>query len=176
MLLWLIASNSSVFFLFIQRRFIFSVPLGSILSLVQPRFNYNTYHTSSVITGMCGAKAGVIRPRRIPLVYILLCINVFFWPIVIFFSSGRGSFLLLSAPWHAGSPPGPRAQVWALVEVRSTCSVGSMWQVPSGMHSDHVEPPRCMQTQEMIKRMSGGSCDIWDLECHQCRQTLLSWR
>ena len=27
------------------------------------------------------------------------------WPFGIFFSSGRGSFLILSAPWHAESPP-----------------------------------------------------------------------
>ena len=42
----------------------------------------------------------------------------FFGPSAYFFSSGRGSLLVLSAPWHAGSPPGPRAQVWALAEVR----------------------------------------------------------
>ena len=41
------------------------------------------------------------HPEREPCTYI----NVFFWPIGIFFSSGRGSFLVLSAPWHAGSPP-----------------------------------------------------------------------
>ena len=29
-------------------------------------FTYNTYHTSSVITGMCEAKAGVSPPRRSP--------------------------------------------------------------------------------------------------------------
>ena len=33
---------------------------------------------------------------------------VFFLPFGIFFSSGRGSFLVLSAPWHTGSPPGPQ--------------------------------------------------------------------
>ena len=26
-----------------------------------------------------------------------------------------------------------------------------------------------------VKRMSGVSCDIWDLECHQCRQTIRTW-
>ena len=30
-----------------------------------------------------------------------------------------------------------------------------------------------MQTHVQVKRMSDGSCDIWDLECHQRRQTLL---
>ena len=78
--------------------------------------------------------------------YIYISINVFFWPIGIFFSSGRGSFLVLSAPWHAGSPPGPRTQVWALAEVRGTCSGGSTWQVSSGRDSEHVEPSRPMQT------------------------------
>ena len=67
----------------------------------------------------------------------------FFWPFGIFCSSGRRSFLVLSAPWHAGSPPGPRAQVWALAEVRGTCSGGPKWQVPSGNDSEHVEPSRC---------------------------------
>ena len=37
----------------------FMYPLAVLLSHVQPRFTYNTYHTSSVITGMRGAKAGV---------------------------------------------------------------------------------------------------------------------
>ena len=120
-----------------------------------------------------------------------------------FFSSGRGSFLVLSAlwhagsppgprvqvwalaevrgtcsgssKWHAGSPPGPRVQVWALAEVRGTCSGGSKWQVPMGRDSKHVEPSRPLQTHVQIKRMSKGSCDIWNLECHQCRQTLLTW-
>ena len=48
----------------------------------------------------------------------MTCINVFFG-IDIFFSSGRGSFLVLSAPWHAGSPPehkganvGPGRRPW----------------------------------------------------------------
>ena len=30
--------------------------------------------------------------------------NMFFWPFGLLSSSGRGSFLVLSAPWHAGSP------------------------------------------------------------------------
>ena len=37
---------------------------------------------------------------------VLLYINVIFWHIGIFFSSGGGSFLVLSDPWHAGSPLG----------------------------------------------------------------------
>ena len=62
-------------------------------------------------------------------IYIVLCITVFFRHFGTFFSSRRGSILVLSAPWHAASPPGPRAQVWALAEVRGTCS---------GKDSEHV--------------------------------------
>ena len=51
--------------------------------------------------------------------HMYIYINVFFWPFGTFFSSGRGSLLVLSAPWHAGSPPGPHTQVWALAEVRA---------------------------------------------------------
>ena len=86
---------------------------------------------------------------------ITMC-NLFFWPIAIFSSFGRGSFLVLSAPWHAGSPPGLRAQVWALAKVRGTCSGGSMWQVPSGRDSENVEPSSCMETQAQVKQMSDG--------------------
>ena len=78
------------------------------------------------------------------------CINVFFWLFGFFFSSGCGSFLVLSAPWHAGSSPRPRAQVWALAEVRGTCSGGSKSHVPSGRHSEHVEPSRpCKPTYRL---------------------------
>ena len=53
--------------------------------------------------------------------YVHLCV---FSPFGIFFLSGRGSFLVLSAPWHTGSPPGPHTQVWAPAEVRGPCSGG----------------------------------------------------
>ena len=49
---------------------------------------------------------------------VLPCINAFF-AVRHFFSSGRGPFLVLSAPWHAGSPPehhgasvGPGRRPW----------------------------------------------------------------
>ena len=87
--------------------------------------------------------------------------------------TGRGSFLVLSAPWHTGSPPGPHTHVWALAEVRGTCSGGLKWHVRSGRHSEHVEPSRCMQIHAQVKRMSDGSHVIWDLECRQRRQTSL---
>ena len=45
LLLWFIASDSSVFFPFIQTRFTFNVPLGSTVAFLQRRFcTYNTYH------------------------------------------------------------------------------------------------------------------------------------
>ena len=44
-----------------------------------------------------------------------------FWPSGLFLSSRLRSFLVLSASWHAGSPPGPHTQVSALAEVRGTC-------------------------------------------------------
>ena len=73
-----------------------------------------------------------------------------FLHIGIFFSSGRGSNLVLSAPGHAGSPPNTTAQVWAPAEVRVTCSGGSKSQVTTGRHSDHVELSRPMQTHVQV--------------------------
>ena len=70
---------------------------------------------------------------------------MFFSPFGIF-CSGRGSFLVLSAPWHTGSPPGLNTQDWAPAEVRGACSGGRKWHVRSGKHSEHVEPSRPMQT------------------------------
>ena len=52
---------------------------------------------------------------------MLRSVCVFFLPFGIFFSSGRGSFLVFSELWHTGSPPGPLTQVWASAEVRVTC-------------------------------------------------------
>ena len=105
------------------------------------------------------------------------CINVFFSPFGTFFSSGRGSFLVLSDPWHTGSPPELNTQVLAPAEVRGTCSGGSKWLVRSGRHSEHVEPSTPIQTHVHNTlltgwKMSDVSCDIWVLEFHQCRQTL----
>ena len=61
---------------------------------------------------------------------------------------------------------------------------GSKSHVPSGRHSEDVEPSRPLETHGQVKRMSDCSCTssknvrrltygIWDLECRQCRQTLL---
>ena len=57
-------------------------------------------------------------------IYVQLYINVFFSPFGILVSSVRGFFLVLLAPWHTGSPPGPNTQVWVPAEVRGTCAVG----------------------------------------------------
>ena len=103
-------------------------------------------------------------PRRGALsIYTCICINVFFWPFGICFSSGRGSFLVLSAQWREGSPPGPRTKAWALVEVRGKCSGGSKWQVRSGRDSEHVEPSTRMKTHVQVKTTSNSSHVIYGI-------------
>ena len=62
---------------------------------------------------------------------ILLCINVFL-ALRHFCSSGRGSFLVFSAPWYAGGLPRHRVQVWALADVRGTYCGGSEVASPLG--------------------------------------------
>ena len=127
---------------------------------------------ADVVSGMFYS---VVANRRQPNLSVLPCINVFFWHFGILFSSGRESFLVLSAPWHAGSPPGHHGA--SLGPGRGPWHVlgGSKWQIPTGSDSEHVQPSRPMQTHVQVKRMSDGSCDIRDLECHQCRQTILTW-
>ena len=48
--------------------------------------------------------------------------------------------------------PNTTAKVWALAEVRGTCSEGSKSQVTTGRHSEHVEPPRPIQTHKQVKK------------------------
>ena len=122
------------------------------LSLNVAFFRNDPHATSTagwrLITFPCGMPA-CVTPRETshPLPEGESCtINVCFWPFGIFFSSDRGSFLVLSAPWHAGSSAGPRTQVLALVEVRGTCSGGSKWQLRSGRDSEHVELSRPKKT------------------------------
>ena len=67
LLLWLIASDPSVFFVFIIQTRLLMYPLA-VLSLLQPRFIYNT---SSVIAGTRGTKAGFARRGEARLVYII---------------------------------------------------------------------------------------------------------
>ena len=101
-------------------------------------------------------------------------------PFGIFLSSGRGSFHVLSAPWHAVSPPGPARKF-----VRWPRSVARALGVQSGKSARGGIPitssrpgpwkPTCIIHYQQVKEMSDVSCDIWDLECHQCRQTLHTW-
>ena len=51
-----------------------------------------------------------------------------------------------------GARPNTTAQVWALAEVRGTCSGGST----TGRHSEHVEPSTPVQTHVQVKEISDG--------------------
>ena len=81
-----------------------------------------------------------------------------FWHFGIFFSSGRGFFLVLSAPWQAGGPPGHHGA--SLGPGRGPWHVlwGFKAQVRSRSDSEQVEPSRPLQTHVQVKRMSDGSC------------------
>ena len=59
---WIIESDSSVLFLFIQTRCNFNVPGGSTVSHFRPRFACML----GIITGMRGAEASISPPRRRP--------------------------------------------------------------------------------------------------------------
>ena len=80
----------------------------------------------------------------------------FFLHIDILFSASRGSFLVLSALGHAGSPPEHHGASVGLAEVRGTCSRGSKSQVTTGRHFEHVEPSRPMQTHVQVEKLSDG--------------------
>ena len=99
-----------------------------------------------------------MAPRSNRYLVHIITIFFFFFPFGICFSSGCGSFLMFQVPWNADSPPGPRAQVSALAEVRGKCSGGSKLNVPSGRHSEYVEPSRPLETHVRVKRISDGSC------------------
>ena len=117
----------------------------------------------------------------------LFCITMYvcvFLALRYFSLPAEGLFSCSRLRGTQGARPDITVQVWALAEVRGTCSGGSKWQVPTGSDSEHVEPSRPMQTHVQVKecqtahvqvkRMSdGSSCHIWDPECRQCRQTLL---
>ena len=88
---------------------------------------------------------------------ILLCINVFL-ALRHFCSSGRGSFLVFSAPWYAGACPDTACKFgpWPTSAART---VGvRKWQVLSGRDSDHLEPSTFMQTQNHLNKMFDGMC------------------
>ena len=75
-----------------------------------------------------------------------------FLHISIFFSSGRGSFLVLSALGHAGTPPEHHGASVGMAGVRRTCSWSSKSQVTTGRHFEHVEPSRPMPTHVQTKK------------------------
>ena len=65
-------------------------------------------------------------------------------------SSARGSFLVLSVAGHARDPRECWVQVWALAEVRGTCSgvqSSENWQITTGLNSDDLEPTRPIETR-----------------------------
>ena len=61
-----------------------------------------------------------------------LYINVSFSRFGFFFSSGRGSFHVLSAPWRTGSPRELHTELWDPAKVRGTCSWGLKMARPLG--------------------------------------------
>ena len=92
--------------------------------------------------------------------HIAMYICVFFYTSGFFFSSGRGSALVLSAPGHAGSPPehqgasvGPSRGPW---HVLWGFKVAKNGKVTTGRHSEHVEPSSPMQTHVQAKKISDG--------------------
>ena len=88
-----------------------STPPTSTRSLVSRRHKSRGYPRSR--TGLQCRQFIVLEGARRPLIkvyigvynYIRVCIYVFFLALRHFFSSGRGSFFVLSAPWHAGVLP-----------------------------------------------------------------------
>ena len=68
---WFIGPDSSVLFRFFQTRFISDIPIGSTCRI----YDLDLPMTSSVFTGMRGAKGGIIPPRRSP-----PCICIHFIP------------------------------------------------------------------------------------------------
>ena len=85
-------------------------------------------------------------------VHILLRTIFFFCTSTFFSLPAAGLFSCSRLRGTHGARPNTTAQVWALVEVRSTCSVGSKSQISTGRHSEHVEPLRPMQTHLQVKK------------------------
>ena len=86
---------------------------------------------------------------------ITMC-NLFFWPIAIFSSFGRGSFLVLSrlrgtqgARLDSARKFGP----WPKSVARA---LGVQCGKSPRRDSENVEPSRCMETQAQVKQMSDG--------------------
>ena len=66
----------------------------------------------------------------------------------------------------------PNTTAGPLAEARGTCSGGSMSQVTTGRHSEHVEPSRRMQTHAQVKKKFPAHVISRILNVvNQCRQT-----
>ena len=92
--------------------------------------------------------------------YGIFTFNVFFFAHRHVFSlPAAGRFSCSRLRGTQGTRPNTTAQVWALSEVRGTCSRGSKSQVSTGRHSEHVErsrPPYRLKrgpTTHVISRM-----------------------
>ena len=107
------------------------------------------------------------------------CITTYKW--LFFRTSACVSFPtegIVSCSWLRGTQGARRntpGQVCAVAYVRGTCSGGSRSQVPTGRHFENVGPSRPLQTHVQVSRMSHGSCEVRDPECHQYRQPLRTW-
>ena len=70
----------------------------------------------------------------------------FFGPSAFFSFAAAGLFSCSGLRGTKGARRNTRAQVWALADIRGTCSGGSKSQVTTRRHSEHVEPSSPMQT------------------------------
>ena len=91
------------------------------------------------------------------LIYITMYICVFLARWHLFSLPAAGCFSYSRLRGTQGAYPDTTAHVWALAEVRGTCSGGSKWQVPTGSDSEQLEPSRPMHTnvttQKNIRRL-----------------------
>ena len=91
----------------------------------------------------------------------------FFWHFSDYFSSGRGSFLVHSAPWHAESPPELRAQVlspgrgpwYVLWGLKVASPLGEGFRARRACKPTYIIP--VVYFNLWVKKMSYGSCDIY---------------
>ena len=84
-----------------------------------------------------------IPNRNLVLLSMWKCV---FWHIGIFSLPAAGIFSCSRLRGTQGTRRNTRAPVGALADARGTCSGGSKLQIPTGRHSEHVEPSRPLQT------------------------------
>ena len=77
----------------------------------------------------------------------------FFGTFAFFSLPAAGLFSCSRLRGTQGARRNTTAQVWALADVRGTCSGGSKSQVPTRRHSEHVGPSRPLQTHVQVKRI-----------------------